>query len=240
MFEGPERCRPLAFRLLDATLRWRVDAQETIAAFADELDPTDDARRLRTAIDPRTTLLAQLLRDADSLLVKARAVIADAAGPVLCDDRAHARATATLLRTITAETPVGVVSDEPQAHTVIDFAADQRRHMARGTDADARAADRRPSAARGPPARPRRAVSVRADPRGTGAVPGGSPRGRDRPPDRRGLHPSASRGCVGGRGGAADGRDGALVNRGEVWWVEHPDAGRRPACVLSRQARYPS
>ena len=30
-------CRPLAFRLLDATLRWRVDAQETIAAFAGEL-----------------------------------------------------------------------------------------------------------------------------------------------------------------------------------------------------------
>jgi mRNA interferase MazF len=26
------------------------------------------------------------------------------------------------------------------------------------------------------------------------------------------------------------------VNRGEVWWVEHPDAGRRPACVLTRQA----
>ena len=40
-------CRPLAFRLLDATLRWRVDAQEMIAAFADELDPVDDARRLR-------------------------------------------------------------------------------------------------------------------------------------------------------------------------------------------------
>jgi mRNA interferase MazF len=27
-----------------------------------------------------------------------------------------------------------------------------------------------------------------------------------------------------------------LVNRGEVWWVAHPDAGRRPACVLTRQA----
>ena len=61
-------CRPLAFRLLDATLRWRVDAQETIAAFADELDPTDDARRLRTAIDPATPLLPQMLRDADALL----------------------------------------------------------------------------------------------------------------------------------------------------------------------------
>jgi mRNA interferase MazF len=26
------------------------------------------------------------------------------------------------------------------------------------------------------------------------------------------------------------------VNRGEVWWIEHPDAGRRPACILTRQA----
>src|SRR3954452_14824429 len=32
---------------------------------------------------------------------------------------------------------------------------------------------------------------------------------------------------------------GALVNRGEIWWVEHPDAGRRPACVLTRQAAIP-
>ena len=113
-------CRPLAFRLLDATLRWRVDAHETIAAFADELDATDDARRLRTAIDPGTPLLPQMLRDADALLTKARAVIPDAAGLVLCDDRAHARATGALLRTISGEKPVVVVSDEPQAHTRID------------------------------------------------------------------------------------------------------------------------
>ncbi len=26
------------------------------------------------------------------------------------------------------------------------------------------------------------------------------------------------------------------MNRGEVWWVEHPEAGRRPACILTRQA----
>lgn len=26
------------------------------------------------------------------------------------------------------------------------------------------------------------------------------------------------------------------MNRGEVWWLEHPTAGRRPACVLTRQA----
>jgi mRNA interferase MazF len=38
-----------------------------------------------------------------------------------------------------------------------------------------------------------------------------------------------------GRGG--QGR--ALVARGEVWWVEHPDAGRRPFLVLTRQAAIP-
>jgi len=29
------------------------------------------------------------------------------------------------------------------------------------------------------------------------------------------------------------------VKRGEIWWVEHPDAGRRPACILTRQAAIP-
>lgn len=113
-------CRPLAFRLLDATLRWRVDAQETIAAFADDLEPVDDARRLRTAIDPTTALPAQMLRDADALLLKARAVVPDAAGLLLCDDRAHARASAALLRTIAGEKPVVVVSDEAGAHARIE------------------------------------------------------------------------------------------------------------------------
>jgi mRNA interferase MazF len=29
------------------------------------------------------------------------------------------------------------------------------------------------------------------------------------------------------------------VNRGEVWWLEHPEGGRRPACVLTRQGAIP-
>jgi superfamily II DNA or RNA helicase len=117
---GDGVCRPLAFRLLDATLRWRVDDQQTIAAFADDLSPQDDARRLRTAIDPATPLLPQMLRDADALLVRARTVIPDAAGLVLCDDRAHARAVAALLRTVAGEKPVVVLSDEAGAHVRID------------------------------------------------------------------------------------------------------------------------
>ena len=30
------------------------------------------------------------------------------------------------------------------------------------------------------------------------------------------------------------------MNRGEVWWLEHPEAGRRPACILTRQTAIPA
>lgn len=30
------------------------------------------------------------------------------------------------------------------------------------------------------------------------------------------------------------------MNRGEVWWVEEPDFGRRPACILTRQEAIPA
>ncbi len=29
------------------------------------------------------------------------------------------------------------------------------------------------------------------------------------------------------------------MNRGEVWWLEHPGVGRRPACILTRQEAIP-
>lgn len=44
---------------------------------------------------------------------------------------------------------------------------------------------------------------------------------------------------MGVRRGAGHDRDRTLVARSEVWWVEHPDAGRRPFLVLTRQAAIP-
>jgi mRNA interferase MazF len=29
------------------------------------------------------------------------------------------------------------------------------------------------------------------------------------------------------------------VNRGELWWLEHPEEGRRPVCLLTRHAAIP-
>jgi mRNA interferase MazF len=44
---------------------------------------------------------------------------------------------------------------------------------------------------------------------------------------------------VGTCGDARGDQGRALVARSEVWWVEHPDAGRRPFLVLTRQAAIP-
>jgi len=44
---------------------------------------------------------------------------------------------------------------------------------------------------------------------------------------------------VGARGRARGNQGRDLVARSEVWWVEDPDAGRRPFLVLTRQAAIP-
>ena len=44
---------------------------------------------------------------------------------------------------------------------------------------------------------------------------------------------------MGARGRARGNQGRDLVARSEVWWVEHPDAGRCPFLVLTRQAAIP-
>ncbi len=46
---------------------------------------------------------------------------------------------------------------------------------------------------------------------------------------------------MGGRGGEPDSpfTRSVVINRGEVWWADVPDGGRRPVLVLSRQAAIP-
>lgn len=44
---------------------------------------------------------------------------------------------------------------------------------------------------------------------------------------------------MGAAGGARGNPGRTVVARSEVWWVEHPEAGRRPFLVLSRQAAVP-
>jgi mRNA interferase MazF len=59
------------------------------------------------------------------------------------------------------------------------------------------------------------------------------------PPSSRGTHASRRPGRTGARGSTRRDQGRALVARGEVWWVEHPGAGRRPFLVLTRHAAIP-
>ena len=123
--------------------------------------PTSSSRpTTRAACAPRSTRARRCCRRCCATptrcSLKARAVIPDAAGLVLCDDRAHARATAALLRTIAGEKPVVVVSDEPQAHTPDRPLRPRRRGRARAGSSpstwSARASTSRGSSS--PPTRP--------------------------------------------------------------------------------------
>src|SRR5947209_2070185 len=66
-----------------------------------------------------------------------------------------------------------------------------------------------------------------------------SHRGRARHRYRVRPRTAAQRRPVGARGGTCRHQGRTLVTRSEIWWVEHPDAGRRPFLVLTRQAAIP-
>ncbi|MHB8468883.1 MAG: type II toxin-antitoxin system PemK/MazF family toxin [Gaiellaceae bacterium] len=44
---------------------------------------------------------------------------------------------------------------------------------------------------------------------------------------------------MGIRGSSRRDQGRTLVARSEIWWAEHPDAGRRPFLILTRQAAIP-
>src|SRR5712691_1678469 len=85
-----------------------------------------------------------------------------------------------------------------------------------------------------------RPIPFGSDPGGYPGVPGRNSGGRGRPPDHRGIpaHPAGGRSLGRGAGPRVD-RGRAVVNRGEVWWAEHPEAGRRPYLILTRQGAIP-
>src|SRR5216683_2304700 len=88
---------------------------------------------------------------------------------------------------------------------------------------------------------PARRLAVLPDPRGDRGLPGDRPRRGDRRGDSRGLHavPPAPARPVGRGGGDPLDQGRAVVGRGEVWWVEDPEAGRRPHLVLTRAPAIP-
>ena len=123
--------RPVIFLAYSGEMRWRTSAGAELAARLGEPMTADaTAQAWRTALDPGGEWIAQVLRAADQRLTAKRREMPDAGGLVIATDQATARAYALLLRRITGEPPVVVLSDDPgSSRRIAEFRRGNERWM---------------------------------------------------------------------------------------------------------------
>jgi superfamily II DNA or RNA helicase len=108
--------RPVIFLAYSGEMHWRTRAGDEITATLGTPMTRDQiAQAWRTALDPGGDWIARVLEAADKRLTEVRRGVPDAGGLVIASDHETARAYAGLLRKISGERPVVVLSDEPAA-----------------------------------------------------------------------------------------------------------------------------
>ena len=108
--------RPVLFMAYSGEMTWRTRAgDEILARLGEPLTKDMHAQALRTALDPSGSWMPAVLEAADKRLSEVRRHMPDAGGLVIASDQDSARAYAALLRKITGEAPVVVLSDEKAA-----------------------------------------------------------------------------------------------------------------------------
>jgi superfamily II DNA or RNA helicase len=124
-------CRPITFQPFDGEMEWVSDGRRRRASFATGIPRAEDARRLRTALDPDGDWMTEVLRDADARLSAVRSAgHREAGGLVVAADKEHAQRIAERLERIAVERPEVVTSDEPDASArIAAFSAGQRRWL---------------------------------------------------------------------------------------------------------------
>jgi superfamily II DNA or RNA helicase len=123
--------RPVIFLAYSGQMRWRTRAGDEVSArLGEPLTQDLTAQAWRTALDPRGEWVPSVLRAADTRLTEVRRGVPDAGGLVIATDQSQARAYASVLRGITGEPPVVVLSDDDGSSERIDqFAAGEQRWM---------------------------------------------------------------------------------------------------------------
>lgn len=123
--------RPVLFLAYSGQMTWRTRAGDLFEAELGRVQPNDITKAAwRTALDPRGSWIARVLRDADRRLGEVRLHIPDAGGLVLASDQQTARAYALRLTELTGQRPTVVLSDDPQASNKIEaFAASSQRWL---------------------------------------------------------------------------------------------------------------
>ncbi len=97
-------CRPISFHPFDLAVRFRSAVSEDEAA-----------RVFRLSLRPECDLIERMVREADAELTERRQRWPDAAGLLVAMTQEHARICARMIRGITGQSPVIVISDSPNA-----------------------------------------------------------------------------------------------------------------------------
>ena len=123
--------RPVIFLSYSGEMRWRTRAGDEVSATLGEPLTRDvTAHAWRAALDPQGDWVPQVLAAADRRLTEVRRHVPDAGGLVIASDQESARAYGALLRRMTGEPPVVVLSDDDGASKRIEeFAAGEQRWM---------------------------------------------------------------------------------------------------------------
>ena len=123
--------RPVLFMAYSGEMQWRTRAGDEIAArLGEPLTKDMHAQALRTALDPAGSWMPAVLEAADRRLTEVRRHMPDAAGLVIASDQESARSYAGLLKKITGESPVVVLSDEKASSKKIgQFGESEKRWM---------------------------------------------------------------------------------------------------------------
>ena len=108
--------RPVIFLAYSGEMHWRTRAGDEITAtLGTPMTKDQIAQAWRTALDPSGEWITRVLEAADKRLTEVRRAMPDAGGLVIAGDHETARAYAGLLRRISGERPVVVLSDDPTA-----------------------------------------------------------------------------------------------------------------------------
>jgi superfamily II DNA or RNA helicase len=123
--------RPVMFLAYSGAMRWRTTAGDEVSArLGEPLTKDLVAQAWRTALNPTGEWIPSVLSAADKRLTEVRRGVPDAGGMVIATDQDNARAYAKVLREVTGEAPVVVLSDDQGASSRIeDFAEGTQRWL---------------------------------------------------------------------------------------------------------------
>jgi superfamily II DNA or RNA helicase len=113
--------RPVMFLAYSGAMRWRTTAGDEVSArLGEPLTKDLVAQAWRTALNPTGEWIPAVLAAADKRLTEVRRGVPDAGGMVIATDQDTARAYAKVLREVTGEAPVVVLSDDAGASSKIE------------------------------------------------------------------------------------------------------------------------